>query len=278
MQMHQIPSKLPVAVILAILIVTAPPTVQSGERTESANRAFRSAPSAVGFQRMSPSDIFMAPVRDWHRVPGNSLDMRGENRENVQAVNHKPSVLAQPSPQAETVSNRPERRVAGTWREENGYVVINLNGQELQFAKESGSLTSAAVPSGDADDQPTIVRTALSIDESHQDEQAPSGGTVHGRLLHRGRSVSGCQVTLAPLKRAYGRYQIIKGTQPQTAVTAADGRYDFENVKPGPYKLFWLPKGEQQWVRRIEYQPDVVARNGEATRIKDIRTALRTLN
>ena len=63
-----------------------------------------------------------------------------------------------------------------------------------------------------------------------------------------------------------------------TAVTDAEGVFGFENVPVGSYKLTWLPAGATQWIRRIEMKPDVVVREGQDTTLREIRTALRTIN
>jgi len=183
---------------------------------------------------------------------------------------------------AQTAADQQDQRVDGTWREENGFIIIKLNGQELRLAKSSSMTTPRPALPEQSTDLPTILPVAFSSDSQaitvDRTPQPPVGGTVNGRLLHRGRPVSECQVSLIPLRRSFGGYQIDESAEPQSTITTVDGSYRFDHVSRGAYKLFWLPKGEQKWVRRIEYKPDVLVQIGKTARVKDIRTALRTLN
>ena len=101
---------------------------------------------------------------------------------------------------------------------------------------------------------------------------------MFGRLMNRGRPLVKCQVSLIPLRRSLGGYAVDEKAEPQTTQTDERGDYRLENVPRGPYKLFWLPSGQRQWIRRIEFKPDVVVQSRETSQIKDIRVALRTIN
>lgn len=180
-------------------------------------------------------------------------------------------------------------QVDGTWREENGFVIINLNGQELRLAKSTSSPPGNPLTDLQATAREAVVpaayatvnraKTVPAQTGTQQGDSATSGGgTATGRLLHRGRPVTECKVSLVPLTRSFGSYHVNENADPHSAVTSANGSYTFSNVPRGPYKLFWLPKGERQWIRRIEFRPDVVIRTGETTHVKEIRTSLRTLN
>ena len=58
------------------------------------------------------------------------------------------------------------------------------------------------------------------------------------------------------------------------AITGPDGRYTFEWVPPGIYKVYWQPVGLQSWVRLRKMVPDVVVKAGETVGFQDIETNL----
>jgi hypothetical protein len=107
---------------------------------------------------------------------------------------------------------------------------------------------------------------------------APGGGTVCGRLVDRGRPLVNCHVVIVPLHEAKGVYLFDSDRQVLDTVTDEDGNYRFENVPAGEYKLTWLPAGKTQWIRRIAARPDVKVHYGEATKLKEIRVAMQTIN
>jgi len=144
--------------------------------------------------------------------------------------------------------------VDGTWREEDGQIVINLNGQQLKLQKTG----DVQVPS------PGNV--------------AFEGGEVRGRLSHKGRPIANCSVALVPLKKTWNGYTVDGSDHPMIRQTDGNGVYFFQNVKPGPYKLSWLPEGERQWIRRAEFCPDVRVKSGDLAYAKEIRSSLRTIN
>lgn len=176
----------------------------------------------------------------------------------------RPRLARLPSVQSETTA---QRRVAeavsevgqpvdGTWREDADHIIINLDGRELKLAKTGPPSSRAGVP----------------------DLRLTAGGSVHGRLLHKGQAVVNCQVVIVPLTKNFGSYQVDGGGEPYSTLTDERGIYDFENVPKGRYKVFWLPEGSRQWVRRIEFRPDAVVKTGKAANVKDVRAALRTIN
>lgn len=146
--------------------------------------------------------------------------------------------------------------VDGTWREDVDHIIINIDGRELKLAKTGPPSTRAGAP----------------------DPRLTASGSVHGRLLHKGQAVVNCQVVIVPLTKNFGSYQVDGDGEPLSTLTDERGIYDFENVPKGRYKVFWLPEGSRQWVRRIDFRPDAVVRDGKAAKVKDVRAALRTIN
>lgn len=145
--------------------------------------------------------------------------------------------------------------VDGTFRNEGQSLVININGQEYHLQRS---------------DVPSVP------DEAQ--EATRSQGSVHGRLSHGGRPLAGCEVALVRLNKTWADYQIVRAGQPISTVTDSNGVYRFTSVEPGPYKLKWRPAGEGEWIRRAEIRPDVHVRNNEASEVKEVRVALRTIN
>ena len=158
----------------------------------------------------------------------------------------------------------------GTWREEGEFVIINLGGRELRLRR-----TDSSPPAGSS---------TVSVTESAGEAVPPSaaktsaGGSVEGRLMNGRRPLKNCKVRLIPLRWAYFGYAVNPEIEPPIVTTDAEGYYRFEEVPAGPYKLSWLPHGTRQWIRRLEFKPDVIVHKRETSHVKTIRAALRTIN
>ena len=270
-----------VAVLLAASMSADRSVTHADEPALPLTTEQRTGRSPLELADAEPGRFFGSSSPTWIQrigIAGPQIKSLDETR----ASSVKPQTKAESPASDESSVNQHGRRVDGTWREENGFVIINLNGQELRLAKSGSKTTKQRVLVEQPVERQRIVPAAFSTDSEtltlDRTPEPPVGGTVDGRLLHRGQAVSECQVSLIPLRKSFGGYEVDERAEPQKATTTADGRYRFTNVPRGSYKLFWLPKGERQWVRRIEYKPDVQVQTGEETRIKDIRTALRTLN
>lgn len=112
-------------------------------------------------------------------------------------------------------------------------------------------------------------------------DQDPSLGRVEGRILHSGKPLPDCQVKLQMLEKsgllAKG-FRPVEGALERETTTDMDGVYQFINVSPGLYKVYWKPPTDTAWVRRFKMEPDVVVNSGRLTNPKDIETLKRTLN
>ena len=144
----------------------------------------------------------------------------------------------------------------GTWREDGGQVIINLDGREIRLAKSPPAQDPSGVPR----------RSEI------------TGGTVYSRLLDHGRPLVNCHVVLVPMHQDQGVYCFDPDRKALTTTTDTEGTYRFENVPAGEYKLTWLPRGQSQWIRRIAMRPDIKVRSGETTKAKEIRVAMQTIN
>jgi len=270
-------------VVLLAMMLTSNASMAQADNGPTANDSTGPRRSRFEVPNTLRSRVFGVPAAGWlQRIGGFSAPLvdsptRGSDLELKEESEFETRAIEDSS-----VADTNAAHVDGTWREENGYVIINLNGQELRLAKSPGSTTSRSEGEARQPAPSAIVPAAFSTNSDAaalvQTSQPATGGTVSGRLMHRGRPVTECRVSLLPLRKSFGGYGIDERAERQSTATAADGRYHFSNVPSGAYKLFWLPKGERSWVRRIEYKPDVLVQTGEESRIKDIRTALRTLN
>ena len=149
-----------------------------------------------------------------------------------------------------------QQGIDSTWREDGRHLIIDLNGQQLRLAKNGPELSPDS----------TIT-------------QAPhSGSQVYGRLSHLGQPLVHCEVALVPLRKIWNGYEASESVKPLNAITNGNGVYHFVNVPPRSYKLKWRPGGQDEWIRRVEFRPDVRVRANETSHIKDIRTSLRTIN
>jgi hypothetical protein len=169
----------------------------------------------------------------------------------------QPGQYVLPQPQIPPENLAAPQPVNGTWRDEGQYVVIEVNGQQLRLAKPALGPTPSAAPA------PGQIQIAT--------------GAIHGRLFQRGRPLAGSNVVIVPMHKD-GATDDNGIRQPLSAITDEDGVYGFANVPVGAYKLTWLPAGTNQWIRRIEMKPDVFVHEGQDVTVKDIRSALQTIN
>ncbi len=86
-------------------------------------------------------------------------------------------------------------------------------------------------------------------------------GTAEGFIMRKGKGIQGCNVKLVRMKKFLGMYSEDNEEEYQT-VTDQDGKYRFNNLPAGPYKLKWELPGDKGWIRRIKDKPDVVIKKG----------------
>ncbi len=163
------------------------------------------------------------------------------------------STLAQPYAR---VASTAGQVADGTWREDDRYIILNFNGQEVRLVKESQTEDPHLTPG----------------------QGRASGGTVYGELLHNERPLANCQVMIRPMIKTLGGYALNRAGPPLRTTTDGQGVYRFDHVPPGLYKLSWLPEATNQWIRRIAVRPDLTVRAHETTHVKAISKALRTMN
>ena len=115
------------------------------------------------------------------------------------------------------------------------------------------------------------------FEDKERSYEAENYGRVAGRMLFKGKPLPGCQVKIIMLKK-WGIFgDTKKGLQFET-ITDENGRYLFDTVSPGGYKIYWKPPGESSWIRSIKMEPDIFVEAGETYHFRDRETNIRTVN
>ncbi|MCF6284535.1 MAG: carboxypeptidase-like regulatory domain-containing protein [Candidatus Hydrogenedentes bacterium] len=107
---------------------------------------------------------------------------------------------------------------------------------------------------------------------------AASAGAGHaeGQMLRRGRGLVGCKVKLVQLSGRSTRFQGYSEGEEFLTTTDAQGKYRFEGIPIGNYKIKWELPGDQGWIKRLRNAADVTVESGRVSVLKPIETA-RTL-
>ncbi|MFQ5687596.1 MAG: carboxypeptidase-like regulatory domain-containing protein [Candidatus Scalindua sp.] len=106
---------------------------------------------------------------------------------------------------------------------------------------------------------------------------AENYGRVAGRMLAKGKALPGCKVKIIMLEQ-WGMFGKTKEGLRFETITDENGRYLFEKVPPGGYKLYWKPPGETSWVRSINMKPEIFVEAGETYHFRDRETNIKTVN
>ncbi len=272
--------------VLIVVVCRCPPVIQADEPAIFGSSGISSRPATSSIQmplgqdsrRMIPDRVSLIELSgghgSWVAGPAGKLWQPASSW-----LDEMQPLTAVRSLQTDAVATRTEKKspsrsdtpVAGTWRDDGRYVTLNIGGRQVRLMKEG-------TPTDDTH-RDTTIRTAAQIEADGELSAArQAGGTVSGRLLNGRRALVECRVSLIPLRKTLGQYEVNGEREPHAAVTNEYGNYHFENVPLGPYKLFWLPKGQRRWIRRVAYRPDVVVRSNRLSEIKDIRLSLNTVN
>lgn len=122
---------------------------------------------------------------------------------------------------------------------------------------------------------------AMNKQKKEQEERflIENTGKVSGKIFRNGKPFQDCNVKIVALteERSLFSKQIKRGEQLET-ITDEYGKYYFENVSPGSYKLFWKPPYETSWIRRLDMKPDVIVTAGTTTFPKTVEINKRVLN
>jgi len=102
-------------------------------------------------------------------------------------------------------------------------------------------------------------------------------GKVAGRMLAKGKPLPGCQVKIMKLEK-WGMFGTPKEGLRFETITDENGRYLFEGVHPGGYKIYWKPPGVTSWIRTIKMEPEIFVEAGETYHFRDRETNIKTVN
>lgn len=100
-----------------------------------------------------------------------------------------------------------------------------------------------------------------------------SFGHAEGVMLRRGLGLRACKVKLVALSGTTNRFQGYSEGEEYITVTDEKGKYRFDNLPVGPYKLKWELPGDTGWIRRLRDRPDVIVRESELSVLKPVETA-----
>ena len=106
-------------------------------------------------------------------------------------------------------------------------------------------------------------------------------GRVEGKIIHGGNPLSGCKVKIVLMAKKgmpfFSRYSSKDALEFDTE-TDREGRYVFQEIPAGNYKIYWKPPLSDSWIRRMKVEPDVFIQAGKTCYMKDINTARSTVN
>ncbi|HHT9139539.1 MAG TPA: carboxypeptidase-like regulatory domain-containing protein [Candidatus Tripitaka californicus] len=121
--------------------------------------------------------------------------------------------------------------------------------------------------------------------EKKQEEKiiiAATTGRVEGRIARGGNPLPGCKVKIVLMARRgsmFFKNFAAQADAPEFETeTDRDGKYVFQDIPEGDYKLFWRPPGEDSWIRRMKMEPDVLVQAGKTCTPKAVDTGRATVN
>ncbi len=112
-----------------------------------------------------------------------------------------------------------------------------------------------------------------------------SSGKVRGKVAWSGNPLADCDVRLSKLPdfsmagfRPFSGDASVSGKSEFVARTDNHGRYFFNGLPPGSYRIAWRPVGHTEFVRRFKSGPDIKLSAGDVVEYKDIEANVGTIN
>ena len=91
-------------------------------------------------------------------------------------------------------------------------------------------------------------------------------GALTGSVLHKEKPLPKCEIKIYRLEPARGLFsRNFKLAEYFETMTDNEGRYSFNDLRPGPYKLYWKRNIGDEWKRKIELEPDAIVEIGQKT-------------
>lgn len=111
-------------------------------------------------------------------------------------------------------------------------------------------------------------------DRTIQWQQVPVG-SAEGRILRGGEGLQECQVKLMRIMKRQSiteMFNVVKEGTEFGTVTDEDGKYHFDRLPVGAYKLKWQLPNDKGWIRRLRDKPDAIITEGQNTVLKSVET------
>ena len=147
----------------------------------------------------------------------------------------------------------------------------------LEFEKRQEARLETRHEDGIAIEERIKEELRAEFEDKERAYEAENCGKVAGRMLFKGKPLPGCKVKIQLLER-WGMFGSPKTGLRFETITDEDGRYLFDKVHPGGYKIYWKPPGESSWIRSIKMEPDIFVEAGETYHFRDRETNVRTVN
>ena len=107
------------------------------------------------------------------------------------------------------------------------------------------------------------------------DQTAQKAGSVTGQMLHDGQGLPDCQVKLVhliPTSGFIGLWGTYQESQEFITITDQKGKFRFEEIPVGDYKIKWQLPQRKGWIRRLRDKPDVTIEEDKVQTLKPIET------
>lgn len=150
---------------------------------------------------------------------------------------------------------------------------LNEKVEQLQRRIERLESNLEKLEEKDASSAPAVSKQGAVTEQLLREEM----GRVEGTILWQEKPLDRKEVkivltrytgfSLSSLKKMYARDRENSSDQEISFVTKSDaqGRYHFENVPPGQYRLHWRPGSDMDWVHRMREKPDFEVFSGKLT-------------
>ncbi len=108
--------------------------------------------------------------------------------------------------------------------------------------------------------------------------QAVPIGRAEGQILRNGQGLAECKIKLTRILKPQSvveMFNTIREGAEFTTVTDEQGKYVFEKLPIGAYKLKWQLPNDTGWIRRLKDKPDAVIAEGQTAVLKSVETSRR---
>lgn len=172
-----------------------------------------------------------------------------------------------------------------------------LKQEILAELHREGCLSAGTSASNASSDTPEPIRseieteaesgfpTTLQTPEQNRSRSAPSKssptGRAEGHILQNGQGLQGCKVKLVRILKRHSVFALVSvARDPVEFATVTDdqGKYVFDEIPTGAYKLRWQLPLDTGWIRRLKDRPDAVIAPGQTAVITAVETSHRLVS